>query len=184
MPKEIEAMTPETASTEAKPVLEQVEKDLGFVPNLFGVFANNPEVLKSYLHLSKSFESAGFSPTEQQIVLITISRENSCDYCVAAHTAISAMSKLDEQIISKLRKGQALEDKKLEALRSFTKRVVSAKGWIDPSDLSAFLTAGYTSSHALAVILGLSMKTLSNYVNHIAGTELDEAFNEFRWTRT
>lgn len=171
----------QTAPGESKQVLEQVSKGMGFVPNLFSTFAHNPEALKSYLALNESFAKSGFTPLEQQVVLLSVSRENKCSYCMAAHSAISAMSKLDEAVISDLRKGVSLKDQKLETLREFTKRVVSSKGWPDESDTRKFLAAGFNEGHLLGVILGVTMKTLSNYTNHIAQTPLDEAFKPFQW---
>lgn len=176
-------LTIQTAPEGSKQVLEQVSKGMGFVPNLFATFAHNPEALKSYLALSDSFGKAGFSPLEQQVILLTVSRENKCAYCVAAHSAISAMSKLDEGVISQLRSGVSLNDQKLEALREFTKRVVSSKGWPDESDFKKFVSAGFNQGHILGVILGVTMKTLSNYTNHIAQTPLDEAFKPFQWEK-
>lgn len=173
----------QTAPEGSKQILEQVSKGMGFVPNLFGTFAHNPEALKSYLALSDSFAKAGLTPLEQQVVLLTVSRENKCSYCVAAHSAISAMSKLDERIISQLRKGDVLHDQRLETLREFTKRVVSSKGWPDESDINKFFAAGFNQGHILGVILGVAMKTLSNYTNHIAQTPLDEAFKTFQWEK-
>lgn len=174
----------ETAPADTRATLEQIQKGMGFVPNLFGVFSNNPEVLKSYLNLSESFSKSGFSPLEQQIILLTVSRENNCQYCIAAHTTISLMSKLDESIVAKIRAGERIEDNKLEALRKFTSRLTSARGWSDKADIDAFLQAGYSESQALGVILGITMKTLSNYVNHIAQTPIDEAFRPNVWNRT
>lgn len=42
--------------------------------------------------------------------------------------------------------------------------------------------AGFTKAQVLEVILGISFKTLSNYVNHIAETPLDGAFAAQTWT--
>jgi len=181
--KKLNVNTLETAPAESRAILEQVQKNMGFIPNLFGIFSNNPEVLKSYLSLGESFSKAGFTPLEQQIILMTVSRENSCEYCVAAHSTISLMSKLDEKIIAQLRSGFKLEDAKLEALRTFTVRVTSARGWVDSSDVEAFLKAGHTDSQVLGVILGVTMKTLSNYVNHVSATPLDEAFKPMAWSK-
>lgn len=183
MTRKLLPLTIQTAPEGSKQVLEQVSKGMGFVPNLFATFAHNPEALKSYLALSDSFAKAGFSPLEQQVILLTVSRENKCAYCVAAHSAISAMSKLDEGVISQLKSGVSLNDQKLEALREFTKRVVSSKGWPDESDIKKFVSAGFNQSHILGVILGVTMKTLSNYTNHIAQTPLDEAFKPFQWEK-
>lgn len=183
MSKQITPVSFKNAPANSKPLLEAVQKSYGMIPNLIGNLANHPESLKSYLALSESFAASGFSALEQQIVAITVSTENGCTYCVAAHSAISAMSKLDEKVIGRLRSGEALEDRKLEALRNFTRRVVSSRGWLDQSDVKAFFEAGYTTENVLAVILGVTMKTLSNYVNHFAKTELDGAFKPFAWSK-
>lgn len=183
MSKFVKPLSLDTAPAGSLPMLEGIQKNFGMIPNLLGNFAHNPKVLSSYLGLGENFAGAGFNPLEQQIVLLTVSMENGCHYCVAAHSAISAMSKLDEKVINNVRSGDTLEDKKLEALRTFTKRIVSAKGKVDASDIKKFLTAGYSKEQVLAVVLGVAMKTLSNYVNHVAQTELDEAFKPFSWTK-
>ena len=41
--------------------------------------------------------------------------------------------------------------------------------------------AGYTQAQLFEVILGISYKTLSNYVNHIADAPLDNAFFAGKW---
>ena len=50
-------------------------------------------------------------------------------------------------------------------------------------NVSAFLAAGYTQQSVLEVVLGVGMKTLSNYTNHLAETPLDDAFAPARWER-
>jgi AhpD family alkylhydroperoxidase len=163
----------------AQPYLDMIQKKLGMIPNLLGILANNPKALQSYLALEEFFTASGLNEVEQQVVLMTVSMENKCNYCVAAHSAISAMNKLDKKVIQQLKNGEALENRKLEGLRTFTKRIVSAKGWVDNSDLELFMDYGYSIEHVLAVIIGVSMKTLSNYTNHIAQTEIDEPFKAF-----
>lgn len=176
-------LTLENAAQDIKPTLEAVQNKFGFIPNLLGVLAINPEALKSYLGMADFLANSGLDLLEQQIVQITTSRENSCGYCIAAHSAISKMSNLDERTIADLRNGNTLSNPRHEALRLFTKRIVSAKGWVDPSDVKLFSNAGFTSSQSLAVILGVAMKTLSNYVNHMAKTSLDKNFEGFSWNR-
>ena len=44
-----------------------------------------------------------------------------------------------------------------------------------------FLAAGYTRGNVFDVILGISLKRLSNYSNHIARTPLDPAFQAQAW---
>jgi AhpD family alkylhydroperoxidase len=172
------------APTTSKPILEGVQKKFGMmIPNLMGNFAHNPEALKAYIALGDFFEASGLNTLEQQGVALTVSRENNCGYCMAAHSAMSAMAKLDEKTIQQLRAGETLTDKKLEALRTFTKCMVSAKGITDHSDVQDFLASGYSKEHVLAVIIGITTKTLANYTNHIVETDVDEVFKPFAWSR-
>jgi hypothetical protein len=46
---------------------------------------------------------------------------------------------------------------------------------------SPAILEGYTRAHVLDVVLGVSFKTLSNYTNHLAHTELDKKFQAFAW---
>jgi len=168
--------TVETAPEEAKPVLQEVAKKYGFTPNLMSVMAESPTLLKGYLALGGLLEASSLSPVEQQVVLLAVSRENGCEYCMAAHSTVASMIKAPQETIAALRDGTPIPDAKLEALRSFTTAVVAERGWVKPEAVQAFFDAGYCRANLLEVILGVGMKTLSNYTNHLAETPLDAAF--------
>ncbi len=89
------------------------------------------------------------------------------------------MSKVPEEVIASLRDDRPISYAKLEALRQFTKAVVSQRGWVPEQNLQAFLDAGYTRAQVLEVVLGVSLKTLSNFINHLAETPIDEQFQAF-----
>lgn len=174
--------TIETAPEGAKSALRAAQETLGFVPNLYGMLSNNPVTLDSYLHLSKALEKSGLNSLEQQVVLLTISIENGCEYCVAAHSAIAGMMKLPESIVQALRNRQPIVDDKLEALRSFTATIVQQRGHLREEQISEFLSAGFDGGAILAVITAVALKTISNYANHIAETPLDDAFQAHAWS--
>lgn len=174
--------TIEAAPEAAKPALLSAQKTLGFVPNLYGMLSNNPVALDAYLHLSKALEKSGLNALEQQVVLLAVSVENGCEYCVAAHSAISGMMKLPESVVQALRNRQPIEDDKLEALRSFTSMVVRQRGHLKNEQVSEFLSTGFTGSTILAVITAVALKTISNYANDIAETPLDDAFRPHTWS--
>jgi alkylhydroperoxidase family enzyme len=117
-------------------------------------------------------------------VTISASIENGCTYCVAGHTTIGQMRKVDGAVLDALRDSTRLPDPKLEALRDFTLAVVRERGWVSEQGQQAFLDAGYSSAQALEVVLGVTMKTLSNYTNHLAETPLDPAFEANAWRQT
>ena len=172
----------ETAPTGSAELLATAEKEVGFVPNLFGVMAESPATLKAYRTIGKIFDESSFSSTERQVVLLAASRFNECNYCVAAHSWIANMQKISADVIEAIRNDQAIDDDKLEALRTFTTAVIEKRGWVSADDIAAFQAAGYSKAQILEVILGLSFKTLSNYVNHISETPLDDAFVKQAWT--
>ena len=171
-----------TAPEGARDFIAGVEKKMGFVPSLYAVFAENPAVLTAYTQLADQLGKTGLSPLEQQIVTITASVENECHFCVAAHTTISEGQGLDLSVIDAVREDRAIADPKLEALRLFSKKVVIDRGFVSDTDVDTFLTAGYDRSAVLAVILGVALKVISNYTNHVAETPVNEAFQKHAWT--
>ncbi len=173
--------TKTTAPEQAVPVLEAAEQAYGFIPNLLGVMANSPATVDGYRTLMGIFEKSSFTPTEQQIVLLAVSRYNECVYCVAAHTVIADMQKVPQDVTDAIRNDRPIADKRLEALRHFTTKVVDQRGWISQEDQQAFIDAGFTRQQVLEVILGVSIKTLSNYVNHAVEIPLDDAFSARAW---
>jgi AhpD family alkylhydroperoxidase len=174
--------TVESAPAGAKSMLQDSEKAYGFLPNLYRNMAEAPELLESYFALTDTFSKTSFSETERQIVLMTNNRLNGCEYCMAAHTTISQGAGVAEDVISSLRAGTSIENPKLEALRVFAAVINEKRGYPSSEELTAFLDAGYTKQNVLEVIIGTSIKILSNYTNHITHTPLDEAFVPNTWT--
>lgn len=173
--------TIESASDQGKEVLKGVKDAYGFIPNLMATMVEAPATAKAYATLGKIFEETSFSPTEQQVVLLTTSRVNGCEYCVAAHTTIAGMHKVDDAVVEAIRENKPIDDEKLEALRQLVIKVHEKRGWLDDADVDAFTQAGYGPQQVLEVVLGVAFKTISNYTNHIAGTELDDAFSKNAW---
>lgn len=174
--------TEETAPEAARTFLDGAKKKFGFVPNLLGTMADAPALLKGYLTLAEIFDSTSFSPTERQIILLTTSHVNGCAYCMAAHTVIAGMQKVPEHVVKSLRDNTPISDPKLEALRIFASELADKRGYPSEESLKRFLSAGYTKSQVLEVVLGVGFKTLSNYTNHVANTQLDQAFAPAAWT--
>jgi len=175
--------TIETAPEAAKDGLRKAEQGYGFVPNLLGVMAEAPAVMKAYPTLNQLFDETSFSPSERQTVLLAVSYANGCDYCMAAHTVIAGMQSVPDDVVTALRDGTPIADPKLEALRRFTEDVVQTRGWPSDAATQAFFDAGYDRQQVLEVMLGVAIKTLSNYVNHQAETPLDSAFAASAWRK-
>ncbi|MEM1378647.1 MAG: carboxymuconolactone decarboxylase family protein [Pseudomonadota bacterium] len=174
--------TVDTAPEAAKPLLQAAQKNYGFVPNLLGTMAEAPALLEGYMNLAGILGKTDLSETERQIILMTNNRLNNCTYCMAAHTTIAQRTGVPADVLEALRNDTPIADAKLEALRQFSIVVNETRGWPSDAQVDAFLAAGYTKQTVLEVVLGTAFKVISNYTNHIAETELDDAFAPNTWT--
>lgn len=175
--------TIETAPEESKKILAGAAGKYGFTPNLLAVLAESPAALKAYTSLAGAVAETSLTPTEQQVVVMTTSFENACTYCMAAHSTISGMTGVADDVVESLRTGSAITDPKLNALAEFTREAVRNNGLVDSTITEAFLAAGYTNESILDVITGIAQKTISNYTNHFAHTPVDDSFASKAWAK-
>ncbi|TCS42036.1 carboxymuconolactone decarboxylase family protein [Reinekea marinisedimentorum] len=174
--------TLETAPESAKPVLEAAQANMGRIPGLFAIMAESPEILKAYTQLQQAFTSTSFDAEELTVVWQTINVEHECHFCVPAHTAIAHSMNVDPALTEALRNKEPMPTPKLQALQDLTLTLVRSRGNATDAELEAFYAAGYSPKQVLEIILGLSQKVISNYVNHVAKTPVDEAFKQFEWS--
>jgi alkylhydroperoxidase family enzyme len=170
-----------TAPTASAPLLKRSREAFGMIPNLHAVMAEAPGLLEGYQKLHELFTNTSFDADEQTVVWQTINVEHGCAYCVPAHTAIAQHMGVSDGVNEALRDGTPLPSARLEALRTFTLSVVRNRGQVTEADVQAFLDAGFTPRQIQEVILGLSQKVMSNYLNHVAQTPIDEPFRIFEW---
>jgi AhpD family alkylhydroperoxidase len=175
--------TESTAPEGSQPILADVKKGFGMIPNLEAVMAGAPALLKAYSTSWDLFDQTSLTPAERQVVYQTANFVNECDYCVPWHTLLSIKSGIKPEDIEALRNGTVLSTPKLEALRVFTRSLLHNRGRASPAELSAFFAAGYTPQQALEAILGLAIKTMSNFTNSIAGTPLDGVVAKYAWQK-
>lgn len=172
----------QSAPAGAQALLQGSLKKYGFIPNLHGGLAEAPVALEAYIELTALFDRSSLSPTERQVVLLAVSAENHCTYCVAAHSTIAKhMVKADPAVVDAIRNLQPLPDPKLDALANFTRNVVKNRGVVRGQAFDKFISAGYSRAQVLEVVLGVTFKTLSNYSNHLIDTPLDSAFQAEAW---
>ena len=168
--------TLETAPEAAKPILHNVQRSYGFIPNLIAIMAQSPATAEAYTTLMGLFEKSAFEEIEKQLILLAVSKENECSYCLAAHGKVAAMKGVPAALIQAVRAGVPIADERLQLLVALVRSIVATRGWPEPALSERFFELGYTPQHYLEIVLAVALKTLSNYVNHAANTPLDEAF--------
>ncbi len=175
----------EKAEPLARATLETAQQKLGMIPNMYAYMANAPGLLETYRIGYELFrQGSGFTPMEQEVIFLSISYENGCEYCMAAHSFLADVrSKVPAEVTEALREGRDIPDARLRALSRFTRVLVQRRGRPRQTDLDLFRAAGYTDAHVLQIILAIGVKTLSNYTNHVCGTDIDGAFAKRSWSR-
>ncbi len=173
----LQSLTIAQAPAAAKPVMEGIQKDYGFIPNLMATMANSPEMLKGYLTLYAEWDKTSFTPQERNFATLAASLENECSYCTAAHSTIAkAFQKVPAETVAAIRAGKPTGDKKTDALITLVRELVSKRGHASRATIDNFLAVGFTKTQVMELLMPVALKTMSNYLDHINPATLDAAF--------
>jgi uncharacterized peroxidase-related enzyme len=173
--------TIQSAPESARPILENLQKAVGFVPNLAAMMADNPLVLETYAGLSSAFARGSLTPLEREIVLMATSYANQCSYCMAAHSTFAKAYGASDSLINTVRAGKLPDDARLAALVGITGLIARQHGKVSDDDICAFLDAGFTRAQLLELLIGISQSTLASLVHRTTRTPLDAGFEPQAW---
>lgn len=161
----------EEVSTSNQKIFDNLEKAVGFVPNLFATYAHSENALANYMALSNAKTS--LNTKQKEAVNLAVSEVNNCIYCLSAHTAISKMNGFTDEQISELRDGKASFDPKLDALARLAKNITEKRGATDSDVLDNFFAKGWTKENLIDTIVLVGDKTISNYINNTTEVPVD-----------
>jgi uncharacterized peroxidase-related enzyme len=152
-------------------IFDNLEKGLGFVPNLYAYYAKNETALADYLALQN--RKSTLKAKEREVINLVTSQVNDCRYCQSAHTTLGKMNGFTDEQIIEIRKGRAAFDSKTDALAKFTKAVVENHGKVTNEVKALFFDAGYTETNLIDVVMVIGDKIISNYTHNLTGFAID-----------
>jgi len=168
----IAVVTPATATAEQQALLDAIQAKLGMVPNFLKVFANSPAALRAFLGLhSIAGEGSLDAPTRERIAL-ALAQQNTCEYCLAAHTAIGRKAGLTGQEIQANRAGGS-EDARAAVAVQFARALVEHKGDVTSAEIQSMRDVGYTDAAIVEVITHVGMNLLTNILGKASRVEID-----------
>lgn len=161
----------EQVSAGNQAIFDQLQKKLGFVPNLYATMAHSEHALASYL----AFQNARSSITgkAREVVNLVVSQVNDCAYCLAAHTVIGGMVGFKPEQILEIRSGRAPFDAKLDALAKLTQNIAVTRGHADQALVDAFFAAGWTKENLVDAIVAVGDKVVTNYLHATTQVPVD-----------
>ncbi|NIA71954.1 carboxymuconolactone decarboxylase family protein [Pelagibius litoralis] len=168
----LQAIDPATAEGKTKALFDGVQKKLGVVPNLLRTLGASPAALEAYLAFSQALGGAGLDSRTRESIALTVAGENACDYCASAHTAIGGSLGIGAAELADNLRGRS-GDAKLAAALDFAAAVTRKRGLVGDDDLAALRQAGYDDAAAVEIVTTVALNLLTNYVNHVAQTDID-----------
>ncbi len=149
-------LTAESPSLEtAEKILLEITRTFGMVPNLFRTYAKHPALLEANWHKVKAVLLGGHLKREtKETIALLVSKDNGCNYCVAAHTAVLKSLKVDKAQIDALLLGLYPSDISQTdiTLIKFARRV--NQHWLDirEIDLVAIMQMGVSEVDIIEVL--------------------------------
>ncbi|WCT14271.1 carboxymuconolactone decarboxylase family protein [Mucilaginibacter jinjuensis] len=152
-------------------IFDNLEKNLGMVPNLYAYFGKNETALADYLALQSRKNT--LSGKEREVIKLVVSQVNNCIYCLSAHTVVGKMNGFTDDQVLEIRKAAVTFDAKLAALAIFVKQTTESRGEPSPDSVEALFNAGYKEANLIDILIVIGDKIISNYLHKITKLPVD-----------
>ncbi len=162
----------EQANTEQKALFDAIKSQLGMVPNFLKVFANSPAALRAFLGLHSVAGEGSLDALTRERIALAVAQQNSCEYCLSAHTAIGRKAGLDNHEMAANRAGSSLDAKAAVAVK-FSRALVEHAGDVTTADILEMRNAGFSESDIVEVITHVGMNILTNMIGKASHVDID-----------
>lgn len=153
-------------------IFDQLESQLGMVPNLYATIGYSSNALSSFLEFSGNAGKGTFSAKEIEAIKLATSEANNCIYCKSAHTAIAKMNGFTDEEAAQLRTA-TIEDEKLNILTTLAKQVAEKAGHVDEEIKERFFAQGYDEKALIDFVAVVISVTFTNYAHGLTKVAVD-----------
>ncbi len=151
-------------------IFDNLQKALGFVPNLYATIAYSANGLSRFLDYQNAPTS--LNNKEKEAVNLIVSQVNGCVYCQSAHLVLGKMNGFTDEQLTAIRKGNS-NDAKLNALVQLAADITRNRGNAASELVDVFFAAGYTNENLVDLVLQVSDKTAMNYLHNLTQVPVD-----------
>lgn len=169
--KNFQVPTRDQVSENNQAIFDNLNKGLGFVPNLYATYAYNDTALGDYLALQN--RKSTLKAKEREVINLVVSQVNECAYCLAAHTALGKMNGFNDEQILELRTGTASFDSKLNALAHFVRNITINRSKPSAGAVDQLFEAGYNEANLIDIIMVIGDKIVSNFIHGTTQVPVD-----------
>lgn len=168
----ITVITNDIATNEQADLFSAIQSQLGMVPNFLRVFANSPAALKAFLGLHLIANEGGLDHPTRERIALALAQQNSCEYCLSAHTAIGKKAGLDGQEIRANRSGSSHDPKAAVAVK-LARSLAEHNGDITTAELIEARNAGFSDADIVEIITHVGMNILTNILGKASRVDID-----------
>ncbi|WP_052823406.1 carboxymuconolactone decarboxylase family protein [Neotamlana sedimentorum] len=134
---ELKVSPRDEVATSNQEIFDNLNKALGFVPNLYATMAYSDHGLRRYLNFQNAKTS--FSNKEKEAINLIVSEVNGCVYCLSTHTLIEKMNGFTDTQLLDIKRDTS-GNAKLDALVKLAADITKNKGNADDENVHFFLT--------------------------------------------
>ncbi len=146
--------------------LKVVNEKIGFVPNVLKAFSNFPKQFEGFTKLYNSIMlgESGLSKLEREMIAVTVSSENQCFYCLAAHGATVRELSQDPQLGERLASNfeAANLSKKHKTMLLFARNLTRNPSIVNEEDRLALNKVGFNDRDIWDISLVVGFFNMTN----------------------
>lgn len=163
-----------TQTQSVSTIFQEIEEAFDRVPNLFKTYAHHPPLLQANWSKVKAVMMEGsLSRKVKETIAVLVSRDNSCAYCVAAHTGALRSIGVTEEELSAIEKDLDKADfsVKEKTLINFARKANSEPLRIPEDEFAALHRTGVTDAEIVEA-LGV-MELFTGFNKFLDSLEVD-----------
>jgi uncharacterized peroxidase-related enzyme len=157
-----------------------VQEKAGFVPNVFLALAHRPNECRAFFdyHDALMLRDGGLSNAEREMIVVSTSGANDCQYCVVAHGAILRIYAKDplvaDQVAINFRKADITDRQR--AMLAFAEKVALNSAALEEADYEAVRRHGFDDEDIWDIGAIAAFFALSNRMANLTAMRPNDEF--------
>jgi uncharacterized peroxidase-related enzyme len=166
--------------TDIRERIEAVQEKSGFIPNVFLVLAHRPEEFRAFFayHDALMDKPGNLTKAEREMIVVSTSNVNQCQYCVVAHGAILRIRAKDpliaDQVAINYRKADITDRQK--AMLDFAMKVSQSAQLVGEADLETLKAHGFDEEDAWDIAAIAAFFGMSNRLANVTSMRPNREF--------
>jgi uncharacterized peroxidase-related enzyme len=157
-----------------------VQEKAGFVPNVFLTLAHRPDEFRAFFayHDALMEKEGGISKADREMIVVTTSGANQCQYCVVAHGAILRIRaknpRIADQVAVNHRKAEITPRQR--AMLDFAMKIATGSHLVEDADFAALKAQGFADEDIWDIGAIAAFFALSNRMANMIGMRPNDEF--------